>query len=269
MKDIYISILIFGLMGFTFALLLAILSKKLKVEDDPQVEKILNALPGLNCGACGFNGCRPYAQSVVEKRELFSGCLPGGDDTNNQLSKILGISGNVVTHQKLIVCKCQAKSNEKKSSNTYFGPLTCKSAHLTGGPIDCSYGCLALGDCIKICPTNALEIKDNRIEVNNQKCINCGKCITICPRNLFELVPSKKDKMTHYIACNNKDNALSVKKVCLTGCIGCGICAKIPETPYFLKENLSYIDYTKVSSDEPLENGMNKCPTKCILKINV
>lgn len=256
-------------MGFIFALLLAILSEKLKVEDDPQVEKILMALPGLNCGACGFSGCRPYAQSVVEKNELFSGCLLGGAEINNELSTILGISGGIVNHAKLIVCRCQATSSQKKSSNTYVGPLTCKSANITGGFIDCSYGCLALGDCVKICPANALEIKDNRIEVNNQKCINCGKCIKTCPRNLFELVPSKKEKPTYYVACNNKDNALSVKKVCSKGCIGCGICTKISDSPYYLKENLSYIDYAKESMNEPLENGMNKCPTKCILKIDV
>jgi len=55
MGQIQIAISVLGVTGFSFAVLLAFLSKKLKVEEDPRVAKVLGVLPGLNCGACGFS----------------------------------------------------------------------------------------------------------------------------------------------------------------------------------------------------------------------
>jgi Na+-translocating ferredoxin:NAD+ oxidoreductase RNF subunit RnfB len=43
-------------LGSGFALVLLIASEKLKVEVDPKIEQIHEALPNLDCGACGFAG---------------------------------------------------------------------------------------------------------------------------------------------------------------------------------------------------------------------
>ena len=78
MNKITIAILVLGLMGFFFSLLLALLSKKLKVEEAPQTARVLDLLPGLNCGACGFSGCRAYAETAIKECDVFNGCLPAG-----------------------------------------------------------------------------------------------------------------------------------------------------------------------------------------------
>ena len=87
MGQIQIAIVVLGLTGFFFAILLAFLSKKLKVEEDPRVAKVLDVLPGLNCGACGFSGCRPFADAVVHECNMFDGCLPGGSEINSKISE--------------------------------------------------------------------------------------------------------------------------------------------------------------------------------------
>ena len=116
MKDVYISVLALGLTGLAFSLLLAFLSKKLKVEEDPRLEEILKILPGINCGACGFSGCRPFAEAAVKEKNIFSGCLPGGGEINNQIAKVLGLDKAITKEKVVVICRCCAKEGEKKIS---------------------------------------------------------------------------------------------------------------------------------------------------------
>jgi len=269
MKEVQIAILVLGIIGFAFSLLLALLSKKLKVEESPQAKEILEILPGLNCGACGFSGCRTYAEAVAKECDIFSGCLPGGSELSEKISKILGVAGCTPNNKQVVICRCGATGDEKKISSQYSGPETCRAANVIGGAIDCFWGCLGLSDCIEICPVKALSLKNKKIYVDIKKCIGCGKCIGICPRNLFELVKIEQVNSLYSVCCNNKEKALEVKKVCERGCIGCGICAKVSPASYFIEKNLSYVNRSKAKEKESLENGKNKCPTKCIFSFDV
>ena len=266
MNQVTISVLVLGATGLSFSMLLAFLSKKLTVEEDPRVKEVLDALPGLNCGACGFSGCRAYAEAVVKKLDLFNGCLPGGDEVNKRIAHILGIDAQSKKRILTAVCHCGAGAGQKKESNSYEGPPTCKAAHLTGGALDCIYGCLSFGDCVGVCPVSAISLKDKKIYVDCHKCIGCGKCIKSCPRRLFKLIPLKEDIGLYSVACSNKDKGPQARQVCSRGCISCGLCTKVSNSPYYLKDNLSYVDYKNATQPKPLEEGKNKCPTKCIDK---
>ena len=39
---------------------------KFKVEGNPLVDKIDAILPQIQCGQCGFPGCKPYAMAIAE-----------------------------------------------------------------------------------------------------------------------------------------------------------------------------------------------------------
>ena len=270
--NIIIPILVLGLTGFAFSVLLALLSKKLKVTEDPRAAKVLGLLPGLNCGACGFSGCRAYAEAVTKECNAFSGCLPAGAEVNKQIAETLGIIGCISSHRRshpfggtwVVICHCSAKEGEKKASSKYLGPNTCQAADISGGVIDCAYGCLALGDCLTVCPVGALTLQEQAIHVDFKKCTGCGKCVKACPRNLLEIVPIKEGLPVYNVACSNKETSPGVKKVCSKGCIGCAICTKIESSPYQMKDNLSVIDYEKAKNQKALEEGKNKCPTLCI-----
>lgn len=40
--------------------------------------------------------------------------------------------------------------------------------------------CVKCLKCLRVCPTEAVKIEENRVVINNSKCINCGKCIEAC-----------------------------------------------------------------------------------------
>jgi len=41
--------------------------------------------------------------------------------------------------------------------------------------------CVASGDCIESCPTEAIEIQDNVAVVDDDTCSDCGVCEDSCP----------------------------------------------------------------------------------------
>lgn len=268
MNIVFTTVITLGLAGFGFAVLLAFLSRRLHVEENPRIEEILNVLPGLNCGACGVSGCRAFAQEAVDKNSILNGCLPGGKEVNNAVAKILGVVTLDTTVKVVALCRCGAGENQKKSSFEYIGPPTCRGAHLVGGTIDCRWGCLGLGDCARVCPVGAITIKNKRVHIDLAVCIGCGKCKSVCPRGLFELVSLGDELRVYSVSCSNTDKGPEVRKVCSRGCIGCGICARLPESPYVMSHNLSSVDRTRGSA-AALQEGMNKCPTKCIESIDV
>ena len=56
--------------GITLVLttLLVWANKKLHVEEDPRIDVIDEVLPQSNCGACGYPGCRAFAEAVVDNK---------------------------------------------------------------------------------------------------------------------------------------------------------------------------------------------------------
>ena len=44
--------------------------------------------------------------------------------------------------------------------------------------------CDACGRCVKVCPTNAIQLdlkrEDDKVEIDRELCTNCGKCIEVC-----------------------------------------------------------------------------------------
>jgi len=37
--------------------------------------------------------------------------------------------------------------------------------------------------CLRMCPTQAIRIRDGKAVIIEEKCIDCGECITVCPHN--------------------------------------------------------------------------------------
>lgn len=266
MRQIAIATIAFGFIGLAFSLLLAFLNRKLRVDEDPKVKKILDILPGLNCGACGFSSCRSYAQEATKNPEKSQTCRPAGDEANQKISELLGQKkGSEKRIKKLIVCACIAEENEKKISSDYQGLKTCQAAQISGGALDCFYGCFGFGDCSRVCPTGAITIKNKKVCIDLKKCFLCGKCIKVCPRNLFKIIPTnERFEKNYYIACQNKDKIKEVRAVCSRGCIECALCQKIEKSPYQIKENLSQINYCEALEEKPFKEGKDRCPTKCI-----
>lgn len=68
--NIVYAVLVLGILGAIFGLVLAIASKVFEVKTDPRLPEIIEALPGANCGGCGFAGCSDCASNILAGRAL-------------------------------------------------------------------------------------------------------------------------------------------------------------------------------------------------------
>ena len=266
MKNIIaISIISMAGLGFFFAAILAFVNQKLKVKEDPIIDKLVEVLPGVNCGACGLASCHQYAVALAEKKLDPDKCKAGGESVAKALSEILGVE---VEHKikEIAVIHCGADNTKRIKKANYTGIKTCLAANsVFGGEISCEYGCLGYGDCTKVCPFDAITMVNGLPKVNKNKCTACAKCVGICPRTIISIQKLKSESLV-YIACKNKDAGASTRKACTVGCIGCGICQKMTTSVFHVEENLAEIDYEKIESVKSGE-VITKCPTKCIRKI--
>ena len=77
MQIIY-AIVVLGILGFIFGMILDYASKKFAVEVDEKEAKILEVLPGANCGGCGYPGCGGLAAAIAKGEAPVNGCPVGG-----------------------------------------------------------------------------------------------------------------------------------------------------------------------------------------------
>ncbi len=257
-----IPVLVMSTMGIVFGLGLAFASKIFRVELDPRIEKILAALPGANCGACGRAGCAGLAEAIAKGDAGLTSCPSGGEEAYEKIAEILGVEKAAVT--KRIACVRCGGGNRTKDKFIYQGVATCAAADLiAGGQKLCNFGCLGFGDCVRVCPFDAIYMGEDGIPVvDPEKCTACGKCIEACPKNIISLVDASGK---YYVKCLSEDNADFVKNACRVGCIGCKICEKLSKGAFIVENNLASIDYGKVDSATPLKLCIEKCPTKCII----
>ena len=261
MGDILIPVVVLLGVGLLCAVLLTVASKYFGVKEDETAEKIRDVLPQVNCGACGFSGCDGYAKALSSGETTKTNlCVPGGDGTAKEIAEILGVeAGEVVERVAYVSCNGTCLPEEKKYE--YQGIKTCRAANmLYSGDNFCTFACLGYGDCIKVCPRDAICTNDKGVAtVDPRKCIGCGLCVEECPNDLIKLI---KDTSRVIVVCNNHYKGAAVRKYCKNGCIACGKCEKsCPEGAIKVIDNLARIDYDKCTGC-----GICKsvCPVGCI-----
>ena len=74
-ETILFSVVVLLAVGAVLGLLLAVASKYLTVEQDERIDKVIEMLPGYNCGACGKAGCAAFGEALVTgEAKAVSGC---------------------------------------------------------------------------------------------------------------------------------------------------------------------------------------------------
>ncbi len=262
--DILIPIITMGALGLLFSVGLVFAYKKLQVYEDPKIEIVSEILPQANCGACGYAGCRAFAEAVVKGEVEADGCPVGGEDVTTKIADTLGIKAPEVIKQ-LARLHCRGTHEAAKDKGSYVGISTCLASHLIGGSKQCSYGCLHSGDCARSCPFDALHMgKEGLPIVDENKCTACGKCVEACPRNLFELNPVSQEIL---VFCRSLDKGAASRKACKNACIACGICARACPEAIVMENNIAVInDYKKINPEKIPE--IEKCPTDAIGRLH-
>jgi electron transport complex protein RnfB len=246
-------------MALVLTYILGWANKAFYVEVDPRIQSINEALPGVNCGGCGYVGCGEYAEAIVIESAPVNKCTVGGVSCTGELASIMNIEVQATLPLKAVV-HCGAHYENRLGRSTYQGEMECRAANLIADVQGCTYGCLGFGDCHRSCNYDAIDIVDGLATIDYDKCIGCGACSKVCPRNIITITPFRSKRMLA-VACSNLDKGKEVTRVCTVGCLGCRACARISDL-FVVENNLSTLNYDKYEPDrmEELMAASEKCP---------
>lgn len=260
MSQIVNAVLTLTVMGIIFGAGLAYASKIFFVEINEKEKEVLDALPGANCGACGFAGCSGLANAIANNNAPINSCPVGGDKLVKKLEIIMGQSASSNTRMVARVL-CKGNLQKAKWKSVHLGAHDCQAAVLIeGGPKGCEYGCMGYGTCVKVCPFNAININDFGIaEVIEENCVACGKCVDACPKSIIEIKPYDSKIV---VECISRDIGKIVRTNCSAGCIACKLCEKnCAFDAVKVENNVAKIDYQKCTQCRVCAQ---KCPTGAI-----
>ncbi|MCX6356463.1 MAG: RnfABCDGE type electron transport complex subunit B [Candidatus Aureabacteria bacterium] len=260
------SLTVLGAMGLILGLVLAFFGRIFSVTVDPRIEEVAGALAGLNCGVCGYPGCRAMAEALVAGKARARQCTPGGAEVVKKVSAILG-TAEQPAEPRVAAVRCRGGREAAIEKAEYRGVPDCVSAELLGaGPKACVWGCLGMGSCVRVCPFDAIHMSADRLpEIDENGCTGCGKCAVVCPRHIIALIPRSQRV---YLGCISGEKGKRVKEVCAVGCTACGLCAQPKITPsgrVLLKDNLP--EFPPDWSD--FATAAEKCPSRCfVVRLN-
>jgi len=245
-----------GLIGLIFGLLLAMAARFFAVQTDPLIESIKEALPGANCGACGYAGCSNFAEAVAAGEVKANACIPGGNETAQTIAGLLGQEAGDAS-QPLATVFCIGDCYKASDRYIYDGVQDCTVASdFVGGFKSCASGCLGLGNCVRVCMFSAIRLGEHGLPVvDHDQCTGCGLCLTACPRRIIQILP--KGKEGHLVLCSSHERGKSVSAACEVGCIACKACVKAcPQEAIEMVDNLAVINLEKC-------DDCGECVLKC------
>lgn len=266
MSNIFIPVLVLGALGFIFAIALGLISKKFQVETSVTEQRVRSALPGANCGACGYPGCDGCAQAIANGEAPVNACTIGGPSTTAAVAEAMGVEATGSDNRQVAVVKCNGDCESAKDMFEYSGLNDCRAQiGLFGGKKECNYGCIGCGTCENVCPFDAIHVKNGVALVDRDKCVACGKCVKACPKDIITLVPYEQKAV---VLCSNQEKGKDARKKCSKACIACTLCAKTYPEGFEMKKNLSVENINPDLDVELLKAAAEKCPNKCIEVFN-
>ena len=141
------------------SLLLNWLQQRYRTNPEPLLEAINRVLPQTQCGQCGYPGCRPYAQALLDETTPLDLCPPGGQETLLGLQKLLG-----------------------RDSATHFQKPVPQVAWIDEGR------CIGCALCLPACPVDAIVGAQGYMHsILIDDCTGCALCIDPCPMDCIHL----------------------------------------------------------------------------------
>ncbi|MEX2962595.1 electron transport complex subunit RsxB [Microbulbifer sp. TYP-18] len=164
LTEISTPLLVLGGMALAFGALLGFAAVRFRVEGDPLVEQVDALLPQTQCGQCGYPGCRPYAEAIVNG-DRINKCPPGGQATINELANLLDM--------------------EPMSLDAEHGTEEVKKVAFIR-----EAECIGCTKCIQACPVDAIVGAAKQMHtVIVDECTGCDLCVEPCPVDCIDMVP--------------------------------------------------------------------------------
>ncbi len=259
-QGILVALTIVGILGIIVGLFLGVAGIIFKVEVDEREELVTKALPGNNCGGCGYPGCSGLASAIVKGEAPVNQCPVGGAEVASKIAKIMGTEAGESV-RKVAFVACHGTCDDITIDYDYYGVKDCRMLSFVpnGGPKSCNQGCLGYGSCVSVCQFGAIHVENGVAVVDRDKCKACGKCVEVCPKHLISLIPYNA---RYAVACSNTEKGVVATKQCKVSCIGCSLCVRNCPNEAVKVENFNaVIDY-----DACKNCGVcaEKCPRKTI-----
>lgn len=196
LTEIFSGTMLLISIGIVSGSLLLLSSRRWPEDASDIINQVNKLLPQTQCAQCGYPGCKPYAEAIVEG-EAINKCPPGGDSTIASLAALLGreISGldeTCGTEPLPLV----AEIREQECIGCTLCSQACPVDAIIGAPqmmhTVIANECTGCELCLAPCPVDCIDIKflhepdkiANPFPSTNQPCIHCGICMQECPKDL-------------------------------------------------------------------------------------
>ena len=263
MHTILVGVGILAGVSFVLAVVISICYQKLRVWEDPRIDEIAHMLPGANCGACGFPGCRGLAEQIVLRRAKPASCTVSSEDAKQDIAAFLGVdAGESVKRVARLLCAGGTDVAQRRAN--YHGIESCAAAvAVSGGAKACSWGCVGYADCAVSCTFDAIQMSATGLPVvDPDLCTACGDCVAAYPRGLFTILPLDAHLI---VQCKSLLEGATALEACAVACNACGRCAA-DAAPGLIQMSmggrLPVIDYEKIQLES--EAAIKRCPTGAI-----
>jgi len=151
----WVAVTTIALLALLAGLALSYASRSLPADSGELVEQVNELLPQTQCTQCGYPGCRPYAQAIVDDGIAINLCPPGGDDTIRRLATLLGTE--------------------------VLPPAEKQALRRVVAVIDESL-CIGCMHCRNACPVDAIVGAHQLMHtVIEKECTGCELCVAPCP----------------------------------------------------------------------------------------
>jgi hypothetical protein len=81
--------------------------------------------------------------------------------------------------------------------------------HCDSAPTFYEDNCVGCGECVEVCPVDAIHMEDDKSVLDREKCIGCASCVAACPNMAlfvdFEAGDEVQEKMVEYTYAILKD----------------------------------------------------------------
>lgn len=135
-------------------------------DSEALVERIDRLLPQTQCGQCGFEGCRPYAEALARGEAGIDHCPPGGDVGARALAKLLGVPALPYDRER----------------------GECKPGIVA---MIIEADCIGCTKCIQACPVDAIVGASKLMHtVIAPLCTGCELCVAPCPVDCIVMQPA-------------------------------------------------------------------------------
>lgn len=259
---VILSVLILGGVGLTFAVLIAVANRHLRVWEDPRIDAVAAMLPNANCGACGLPGCRAFAEQAVAGAIQPARCTVASEADRGAIAAYLGVEAGEAV-RRVARLRCAGGTDVAVQRVEYRGLRSCAAASaVAGGGKGCTWGCLGYGDCAVSCDFGAIVMSERGLPVvDPARCTACGDCVDACPKELFTLLPESHHLL---VQCRNLLAGDDVLAQCQVACTACGRCVQ-DAAPGLISvaTGVAVVDYERIAQAN--ERAVLRCPTKAIV----